>query len=48
MTDGAKRKRVKLCRGDLFEFQVVDGRLAYGLVVIPGGVLYTLFLGACI
>lgn len=43
MSGGEKRKRVKLRRGDLFEFPVADGRLGYGLVIIPGGVLYAVF-----
>ena len=38
-----KRKRVKLRAGDLFELQVSDGRYGYGLVIIPGGVLYAAF-----
>jgi hypothetical protein len=43
MGDSAKRKRVRLRRGDLFEFSVLDGRYGYGLVIIPGGVLYASF-----
>ncbi len=43
MGDSGKRKRVRLRRGDLFEFSVLDGRYGYGLVVIPGGVLYAIF-----
>jgi hypothetical protein len=40
----AKRKRVKLLRGDLFEFSADDGRLGYGIVIIPGGVLHAAFM----
>jgi len=43
MSSDSKRKRVKLRRGDLFELPVTDGRLGYGLVIIPGGVLYAAF-----
>lgn len=38
-----KHTRVKLRRGDLFELSVSGGRLGYGLVIIPGGVLYAAF-----
>lgn len=42
-----KGKRVKLRRGDLIEITLTDGRLAYGLVVIPGEVFYlAVFQGA--
>lgn len=44
MEAGAKPKRVKLLRGDLFEFSAPDGRLGYGVVVIPGGVLHAAFM----
>ena len=30
------RKRVKLSKGDVFELQLPDGRLGYGIVVKPG------------
>lgn len=43
MNEKGKRRRVNLRRGDLFEFSALDGRHGYGLVVIPGGVLYALF-----
>lgn len=43
MSPDSKRTRVKLRHGDLFEFPVTDGRLGYGLIVIPGGVLYAVF-----
>lgn len=43
MSTDSKRKRVKLRQGDLFELPVTDGRLGYGLVIIPGGVLYAAF-----
>lgn len=43
MSPDSKRKRVKLRQGDLFELSVSDGRLGYGLVIIPGGVLYAAF-----
>lgn len=39
-----KKRRVKLLRGDLFEFSDEDGRLGYGIVTIPGGVLHAVFM----
>lgn len=44
MGSEAKGKRVKLKRGDLFEFSASDSRLGYGVVVSPGGVLEAIFL----
>ena len=44
MNSIVKRKRVRLRRGDLFEFATTDGRLAYGVVLAPGGVLNAIFL----
>jgi hypothetical protein len=43
MSADSKRKRVKLRQRDLFEFSVTNGQLAYGMVIIPGGVLYAAF-----
>jgi len=34
--DASKRKRVRLKAGDIFELTVPDGRLGYGVVVMPG------------
>jgi len=44
MNSGLKTKRTRLRRGDIFEFSTTDGRLAYGVVLTPGGVLNVLFL----
>ncbi|CAN5500247.1 hypothetical protein BH10PSE3_BH10PSE3_26130 [soil metagenome] len=44
MSGSPKPKRVKLRRGDLFEFATADGRFAYGVVLTPGGVLNAFFL----
>jgi hypothetical protein len=43
MDSSSKRKRIKPCRGDLFEFAAGDGRYGYGLIVIPGDVFYAIF-----
>jgi hypothetical protein len=43
MGDSDKRKGIRLRRGDLFEFSVLGGQYGYGLIVIPGGVLYAIF-----
>ena len=43
MDGSSKRKQIKPCRGDLFEFAAGDGRYGYGLIVIPGDVFYAIF-----
>ena len=43
MSNG-RSKRVRLRRGDLFELVAADGRLGYGVVLKPGGVLDVFFL----
>jgi hypothetical protein len=40
----AKKRRVKLLQGDLFEVSGEDGRLGYGIVTMPGGVLHAAFM----
>lgn len=44
MSSIVRPKRVRPRRGDLFEFSTTDGRLAYGVVLAPGGVLNAFFL----
>jgi hypothetical protein len=43
MSSNVSSKRVKHRRGDLFEFCAADGRLGYGVVLSPGGVLNAIF-----
>lgn len=43
MSGNVGSKRVKLRRGDLFELRAADGRLGYGVVLRPGGVLDAVF-----
>jgi hypothetical protein len=40
----AKKKRVKLLRGDLFEFSAENGRLGYGVITIPGVAFHAAFM----